>query len=145
VKSALKISAALLLAILCGVAYAQDPLAAAVKSISNAGVFAFGGVGFIGKTSQGELDFRVIESQPSAVALADFEKVYAEGGAASKSYALVAIRQLDRTRSNELLRSLKGSQDKVFIMQGCILQTENLGDIAKAISQGSYDGYWRSR
>jgi hypothetical protein len=140
----MKRTAALLLAILCNAGYAQNPLAA-VKSISNTGIFAFGGVGFAGKTSQGEIDFRVIESQPPTVALEEFEKVYATGDAAAKSYALVGIRQLDRNRFNELLRSLQDSEQKVMTMQGCILQKQKLADVAKSIDAGSYDGYLQAR
>jgi hypothetical protein len=141
----MKRSAALLLAILCGAGYAQNPLAAAVLNISNTGVFAFGGVGFIGKTSQGEIDFRVIESQPPTVALEEFERVYATGDAAAKSYALVGIRQLDRKRFNELLQSLQDSQQNVLTMQGCVLQKQKLVDVVKTIDAGGYDGYMKAQ
>jgi len=60
--------AAVLLVMICSVAPAQDMLSATVKSLAKTGVFAFGGVGFIGKISQGEIDFRAIQSQPAAVA-----------------------------------------------------------------------------
>lgn len=141
----MKSTAALLLAILCSAGYAQNPLTAAVQSISKTGIFAFGGVGFAGKTSQGEIDFRVIDSQPPTVALDEFEKVYATGDAAAKSYALVVIRQLDRKRFNEILQSLQDSQEKVMTMQGCILQKQKLADIVKTIDAGSYDGYLQAR
>jgi hypothetical protein len=141
----MKRSAALLLAILCSAAYAQNPLAAAVQSISKTGIFAFGGVGFAGKTSQGEIDFRIIESQPPTVALEDFEKVFATGDAAAKCYALVGIRQLDRKRFNELMQSLQDSQQNVMTMQGCILQKQKLADVVKTIDAGSYDGYLKPR
>src|SRR5579863_10048779 len=71
----------------CSVAPAQDTLSATVKSLAKTGAFAFGGVGFIGRISQGEIDFRVIQSQPAAVALASFETVYSTGDSAAKSYA----------------------------------------------------------
>ena len=144
-ESAMKWLAALLLAILCGTGVAQTPLAAAVQSISKTGIFAFGGVGFAGKTSQGEIDFRIIESQPPTVALEEFEKVYATGDAAAKSYALVGIRQLDRERFSELLHSLQGSQQNVLIMQGCIIQKQKLADIVRTIDAGRFDGYWEAR
>ncbi len=141
----MKRSAALLLALVCSAGYAQDPLAAAVKSISNAGVFAFGGVGFIGRISQGEIDFRIIQSQPAAVALASFEEIYTSGDIEAKSYALVGIRKLDEKRYKELLQSLEGSQEKVFTMQGCIIEKRNLEDVAKSIDSGGYDGYLKQR
>ena len=137
--------AAVLLVLLCSVAPAQDTLSAAVKSIAKTGVFAFGGVGFAGKISQGEIDFRVIQSQPPAVALGSLEKIYAIGDPAAKSYALVGIRQLDGKRFKELLQSLEGSQEKVLTMQGCIIERHHLADVAKAIDAGSYDGRLKPR
>jgi hypothetical protein len=133
------------LTILCSAGYAQNPLAASVQRISQTSVFAFGGTGFAGKTSQGEIDFRVIESQPSTVALESFETIYAGGDAAAKSYALVGIRQLDEKRFNELRQSLQGSPEHVLTMQGCIVQKQNLMDVARAVDAGSYDGYLKSR
>lgn len=137
--------AAVLLVLLCSIAPAQDTLSATVKSITKTGVFAFGGVGFAGKISQGELDFRVIQSQPAAVALGSFEKIYATGDPAAKSYALVGIRQLDRERFKEILQSLGGSQEMVFTMHGCIMEKHRLVDVAIAIDAGNYDGWLKRR
>jgi len=108
-------------------------------------MFAFGGVGFIGKISQGELDFRTIQSQPPAEALASFETVYATGDAAAQLYALAGIRQLDQTRFKQLLQSLEGSHETVFTMQGCIMERHHVADIAKAIGAGSYDSWLKPR
>lgn len=127
------------------IAPAQDTLSATVKSLSKTDVFAFGGVGFIGKISQGEIDFRVIQSQPAAVALASFETVYSTGDTAAQIYALAGIRQLDRERFKEILQSLDGSQEKVFTMQGCIMERRLLVDVAKAIDKGSYDDWLKPR
>ncbi len=140
-ECAVKRFAAALIVLICSVAAAQNALSAAVKRISDTGVFAFGGVGFIGKISEGEIDFRVIQAQPAAVALASFEKIYATGDAAAKSYALAGIRQLDKTRFEELLQHLDSSQETVFTMQGCVMEKHRLADIAKAIDAGSYDSW----
>jgi hypothetical protein len=129
----------------CSLAPAQDTLSATVKSLANTGVFAFGGVGFVGKISQGEIDFRVIQSQPAPVALASFETIYASGDPAAKSYALAGIRQLDRERFKEILLSLDGSQEKVFTMEGCIMERRRLMDVAKAIDAGGYDDWLKPR
>jgi len=134
-----------LLIVSCSVAPAQDALPTAVKSLAKTGVFAFGGVGFIGKISQGEIDFRTIQSQPPAVALASFETVYATGDSAAQIYALAGIRQLDEARYKELLRSLEDSQETVFTMQGCIMERHRLADTAKAIDAGSYDSLLKPR
>lgn len=136
---------AALLVLICSVASAQDTLSAAVKSLAKTGVFAFGGVGFVGKISQGEIDFRVIQSQPATVALASFETIYATGDAAAKGYALAGIRQLDGARFKELLQSLAGSQETVFTMHGCVMERHRLVDVANAIDAGSYDGWLKPR
>ena len=137
--------AAVLLVGLCSIATAQDTLSATVKSITKTGVFAFGGVGLVGKISQGEIDFRAIQSQPDAVALASFETIYATGDSAAKSYALAGIRQLDGARFKELLQSLNGSQETVFTMHGCIMEKDRLVDVAKGIDAGSYDSWLKPR
>jgi hypothetical protein len=137
--------AATLLVLICSVAPAQDGVSTAVKSLAKAGVFAFGGVGFIGKISQGEIDFRSIQSQPPAVALASFEIVYATGDSAAQLYALAGIRQLDGARFKEILRTLDGSQESVFTMQGCVMERHSVAEIAKAIDAGSYDSWLKPR
>ena len=133
--------ASVLLALFCTIAFAQDALSASVQSMMKTSVFAFGGVGFAGKTSQGELDFRVIQSQPPAIALDSFEKIFAGGDTEAKSYALLGIRRLDGKRFKELLHSSEGSQQKVLTMYGCILERQNFMDVVRAIDSGSYDGF----
>jgi len=137
--------AAVLLVIFCSIAPAQEALSTAAKNLTNIGVFAFGGVGFVGKISQGEVDFRAIQSQPAAVALSSFETIYATGDPAGKSYALAGIRQLDRNRFKEILLSLDGSQQELFTMEGCIMERRRLVDVAKAIDAGSYDDWLKPR
>jgi len=129
----------------CSVVPAQETLSATVRSLAKTDVFAFGGVGFIGKISQGEIDFRIIQSQPSAVALASFETVYSTGDSAAQIYALAGIRQLDRARFEEIFQSLDGSQEMVFTMQGCVMERHRLVDIAKAIDAGNYDDSLKPR
>jgi hypothetical protein len=136
---------ALLMAFACGIAGAEDSLKVATQRLSETAMFAFGGVGFIGRITQGERDFRVIQSQPPAVALESFEEIYAHGSAAGKIYALAGIRQLDPDRETELLKSLQGSDEKVMTMAGCVIESRRMIDLAKAIDSGSYDSYIKVR
>src|ERR1700722_5370383 len=138
-RCAVRRFAVALIILSCSVVPAQETLSATVRSLAKTDVFAFGGVGFIGKISQGEIDFRIIQSQPSAVALASFETVYSTGDSAAQIYALAGIRQLDRARFEEIFQSLDGSQEMVFTMQGCVMERHRLVDIAKAIDAGNYD------
>ncbi|HWZ50765.1 MAG TPA: hypothetical protein VNW54_04805 [Granulicella sp.] len=104
----------------------------ALERLSNAKVFAMGPVGFAYKTSQEEIDYRLILGQPTA--LVSFEKLYAEGNMQAKSYALTAIRQLSPERFRELYESLPNSNDKVRTMNGCILSDETLRDVAQGLA-----------
>ncbi len=144
-RCAVKRLAVALLVVSCSVLPAQDTLSAAVKSLTKTGMFAFGGVGFIGKISQGEIDFRTIQSQPPAVALASFETVFASGDEAAQLYALAGIRQLDKSRFKELFRTLDHSDQTIFIAEGCIIERRRMADIAKAIDDGSYDSLMKPR
>jgi hypothetical protein len=134
----------ILLLTLCGIAGAQSSNAAAIQSLAGAHWFAFGGTGFAGRTSQGELDFRIIMAQDPGVALASFEKLLATGNPQAKGYALAGIRKLNPNRFRELLRNFRDSQQDVQTMEGCIASHERLGKIAIEIAGGHYD-LWINR
>jgi hypothetical protein len=121
------------------VAPAQEPRAEAIQRISHSNVFAFGGVGFAGVTSDGEKDFRFIISLPSAAR--DFETIYETGTPEAKGYALAGIHELNRVRFKELLRSLGSSQAQVETMEGCIKERQPLVKVAAQIDSGRYDSW----
>ena len=112
------------------------PVEQSVQRLAHVGVFAFGGVGFAGSTSQGELDFRRIKLEPPDAALAAFEKVYATGNLQAKSYALVGIHSLKLKRFKELYAALSPSNGDVTTMRGCIVLSERFRDIARQIDKG---------
>jgi hypothetical protein len=113
------------------------PQSSALDRLSQVKLFAMGPVGFSGKTSQGETDYRVILNRPDALIL--LEKVYAQGAMEAKAYALTGIHQLSRTKFDELYAALPNSNDGLTTMRSCILSHETLRDIAKqlALSQNS--------
>jgi len=128
-----------ILMLLCGVAVrADDSVASALKRLSTVEKFAFGGVGFAGVTSKGEIDFKLILSQPQAAALSAFEELYATGNPQGKSYALSGMKKLNPQRSKELLAALETSTDEVEVMRGCIVSHERLRDVAKQIERGKF-------
>jgi hypothetical protein len=95
--------------LLCGIgALAGDSIDSALKRLSNVEIFAFGGVGYAGMTSKGEIDFKLVLSQPQPVALAGFKTLYATGNPQGKSYALSGIKKLNPNRFKDLLASLGG-------------------------------------
>ena len=137
-SSALKSCVAILLLLCGGTVLAGQSLDSAVKRLSTVGIFAFGGVGYGGVTSKGEIDFTIVLAQPQPVALAAFEKLYTTGNPQGKSYALSGIRKLDPSRFKRLLASAEASNDKVEVMRGCVITHELLRDVARQIDLGKF-------
>lgn len=131
--------AAILLLLTFAPGYAEDEVAAAVRRLSAEGIFAFGGVGFVGQTSKGELDFRVIAVQEKEVALAAFEKLVASGNPQAVAYGLSGIRRLNPDRFKELFPDFEKSSKEVEIMRGCIISKSHLDKVAGQIRRGDFD------
>jgi hypothetical protein len=125
-------------------AYSQDSFSVATQRISNTAVFAFGGVGYAGQTSEGEASYMVLMSQPRATALAALETLYTMGNSQARGYALAGIRKLDSTKFNELRLSLRSSDEKVQTMWGCVIEEKLLRKVADDLSSGKYDPFMRS-
>src|SRR5450755_2984850 len=105
--------------IFVSVANAGDSVDSVLDRLARVGQFAFGGTGYAGVTSQGEKDFRVILSRPSAEA--DFEKLFAVGNPQGKSYALAGIRALDSRRFKQVSGPVLDSAEEVVTQNGCII------------------------
>ena len=125
------------------IAFSQDSTSVTPQRISTARVFAFGGIGYAGITSEGEKDFKVIMSLPSAEAIVAFERLYATGNPQAKSYALAGIRKLDKTRFSDLLVSIHTSELKVQTESGCILSQRPIREVAMDLNSGKYDPWIR--
>ena len=119
-------------------ALADDTLDAAVQRLSKVGMFAFGGTGFAGVISKGELDFKIVLARPEPEALAAFEKIYATGDLAGKAYALVGLKKLSPDRFKELLPAAETSTDWVFTIRGCIVTRRLFADVAREIDRSTY-------
>jgi len=117
---------------------ANDSIDAAVNRLSTIERFAFGGVGFAGVTSKGEIDFKLVLAQPRLTALNAFEKLYTIGNPQGKSYALAGLKKLVPQRFTELAKASEKSPDVVEVMRGCIVSHEPLHDVAKQIAQGKF-------
>lgn len=113
-------------------AFAQQAFqGSALQRLSSAKIFALGPVGFAYRTSQEEIDYRIILSQPTA--LASFEKLYTEGNLQAKSYALAGFRELSPEKFKELYASLPDSGGKVRAMSGCVMTDKTLRDVAEGL------------
>jgi len=120
--------------------YARElPPPAAAERLTTIELFAFGGIGFAGKTSEGEKAFSVVMEKPLEQALPTMEAIFANGTAAAKSYALVGICKLAPERFETLYKSVAHSQEKVPTMSGCIARTKTLQEVSNEIRSGAYD------
>jgi hypothetical protein len=131
--------AALLFVLLVAPAGSQSPTSTAQTRMAAVKTFAFGGTGFAGITSEGELLFNQIMSEPPAQAMQDLETIYATGNPQAQAYALAGIRKLDRDRFRTLLHSARESHAAVEIMSGCVVDKISLKRLAGRIDAGRYD------
>jgi hypothetical protein len=114
----------------------QESTDPAFDRLAKVNRFAFGGIGIAGTTSQGEKDYKLILSRPTA--LADFERLFSVGSGEARCYALVGIRELDLDRFKELSRYLYDSKEKVVTQAGCVQGRELLSTVLKQIEAGQY-------
>jgi hypothetical protein len=122
-----------------GVQHARDIMPVATERLTTINLFAFGGVGFAGKTSDGEKAFSAVMEKPLEQALPAMEAIFANGSGAAKGYALVGIRKLAPERFETLYQSVAHSQEKVQTMSGCIARIRTLQEVANEIKSGAYD------
>lgn len=99
--------------------------------------FAFGGVGYAGSISKGELDFRILMHQMKLQTRTQLDKLYADGNPQAKAYALAGLHLMSPDRFNELRATLPDGE--VQIERGCIINKESLASIAKEIASGEFD------
>jgi len=128
----------LILAVLLGTATSQSggPSDSTFERLAKVERFAFGGIGYAGVISQGEKDYKVILSRPSA--MMDFERLLSVGNPQAKGYALVGIRALDLSRFKELSHSLRDSKEELSTERGCIVSHESLRTVLNPIEAGEY-------
>jgi hypothetical protein len=121
-----------------GVGHADEQLDTVAKGLATVSTFAFGGVGFAGVISKGEIDFRFILSHSEAVALATFEQLFATGNPQAKAYALAGLKKLNPDRYEELLITAAASTNEVEVMRGCLVANEPLRQVVKEIDRGEF-------
>jgi len=109
----------------------RDPAA----SLSSISVFAFGGVGYTGTTSRGELLFRAICGRKERVEL--FKQIYRKGSVEARAYALAGLFSFDRETFEQLSSTIKEDAE-VRMMAGCIFFTLPVTDVIKQIGEGEY-------
>ena len=103
--------------------------------------FAFGGVGYAGVTSQGEIAYRVIAGSTNALAL--FSATFTNGNAQAKLYALCGVRQFAPGTFDAHARSLIVANPQVETMCGCVIHHEFATNVIARISSGFYEVYFK--
>lgn len=121
------------------IAFPQGLTSVALQRLKTTEVFAFGGIGFAGTTSEGEKAFKVVMSLSHDKAIAAFESLYTTGNPQAKGYALAGLRKLDKMKFNALFKSAVTSNLRVRTENGCFISDHSLGEIAKSLDSGKYD------
>jgi hypothetical protein len=118
----------------------QSPITtdSVISRLARADSFAFGGIGFALAPSQGETDYRIILSRPSAAV--DFDRVFTIGNVQAKCYALVGLRQVDPRRFELLAANSRSSRTQVAVTRGCATFEYPLAEIVDRIRAGVYSG-----
>lgn len=110
-----------------------------VAQLAKVTMFAFGGVGFAGAKSAGEMAYGAIMSRPSREAL--LEEVFAIGTAEAKLYALVGLHNLNKARFEVLAAEMRSSKEPVNTAMGCIIYRTTVGAVIQRIDAGRYARY----
>jgi len=111
----------------------------ACGELLNIKCFAFGGVGYAGTTSKGELAFRSVLASSNALEL--FETILSKGTDEAKLYALCGIRSLHRESFDAAAKKLRAADPKVNTMSGCLATEEKASAVIRRIADGAYDGF----
>ncbi|MDR3402641.1 MAG: hypothetical protein P4L99_09095 [Chthoniobacter sp.] len=123
--------------LLCTGAVALAGDKAAAKTLSEIPLFAFGGIGVAGITSQGEIAFKNVLASDSAEA--DFLQILKTGTPQGRCYALVGLRIKDRPVFDEQVKRFASSSQKVDTCAGCAPMTLPMSSVVGTIQKGSYD------
>lgn len=133
VRRVLAVIVALL--VIGGVVMAGEKLA--VEMLTKVPLFAFGGIGYAGTTSEGEMAFESVLAAESAEA--DFLRILKKGTPEAQCYALVGLRLKDRPQFAEQVKPFALSKQTVKTCAGCIRGTQPMYSVVTNIQHGVYD------
>jgi len=109
------------------------------KQLASIHDFAFGGIGYVGITSEGEILFREIYSSDSAKN--QFRDLLKAGNIQAKCYALVALKKLDPEFYKAQIDQFKKSKKNVSTIGGCMIMVIPMYSVSANIDKGDYDTY----
>ena len=111
----------------------------AVRDLTAAKSFAFGGVGVAGLMSEGERNLRVVLERPDASQ--QLQAALAHATPAGTLYILVSLRRCDRAAYQKVFDSVARSSDDVEIVRGCMISKEAFRQLLSQIQDGRFDDY----
>ena len=109
----------------------------AFKRVAGSKLFAFGGIGIVGTTSEGEIAFREVMAPNSAAS--DMERLLKAGNAQAQCYALVGLRLKQRAAFDEKVKAFTDSRVIVETAAGCMLSKRPMSSVVEEIRKGNYD------
>jgi len=125
---------ALVWCFMSAVTWADDK---AVKTLAETPIFAFGGIGYAGITSQGENAFRNVLASDSAAA--DFLRVVKIGNPQAQCYGLIGLRLKDRAAYDEQVKHFVTSRKEVQTCAGCMMSKQLILSVVANIRNGAFD------
>ncbi len=99
--------------------------------------FAFGGVGYGGVTSYGELAFHAVLKSPKAAEI--FRDACVQATDEGKLYALCGLRQTDREAYDHYVATFRTETKQVRTQSGCIVTDKPMSLVVQEIANGTYD------
>ena len=123
-----------------GATWAGEKVAAI--TLSEIRLFAFGGIGFAGTTSEGEVAFNNVMA--SKTGAADFAQILKTGGPEAQCYALVGLRLKDRPAFDEQVKHFATSKQEVQTCAGCMMSKQPMSSVVANIQKGWYDDRGKS-
>jgi hypothetical protein len=123
--------------------YSSSAPSTPLHSLAQAKIFALGPVGFAGKTSEEERQFKALFALDRDRAKQELERLYSSGNPQAMGYALVGMRKLDPKRYAGLLVTARTSDVAVTTMWGCMMESEKLRTVANDLDSGKYDSWLR--
>lgn len=107
------------------------------STLSKAGSFAMGGVGYAGTMSAGEYALRQVLQEPDAISR--LERMIPNATPAGKLYGLLGLRTRDRAVYARVLQMCRAIDPKVETVHGCLVGEESFRDVVQKIEHGEYD------
>ena len=103
---------------------------AAAHRLQSVHIFAFGGVGFAGIPSQGEVAYHSVLAAPKGRAIELLLHAWNAGTPEAKAYALTGMKALSDYQFQQLAAQARTSKHPVLTMHGCLVSKTTLAQIA---------------